>query len=404
MRRTVRSSTDRAAAVSRLSRVAASGVASAATTIEAGSTEGLAPDCGESLIGPSILNALLGMRHPGAAVGQRFLIATSGRCSEILAALAGTRAAKARHAVAALAPAYRPRRPTETVLYAVVRNHLETFLAHTRETYEAPLPRYVEQELRGYLRCGVLAHGFVRAHCDTCGHDLLVAFSCKARAACPSCAGRRMANVAAHLVDRVLPAVPVRQWVLSLPFELRALAAFRADVLSALGRMFVEAVFARYRTWAKRQAFGDAPTGAVTHVQRFGSSINLNVHYHSMRLDGAFTRDGQGRARFHPAPPPTREELGEVVRRVRRRALAWLARSKLLDASPAQRCPRSQARRPRWTPALRSRCSADRCKRCAMGTTPSTTAASRRRRATRAPSNSTASTCTYALHETAFST
>ncbi len=45
-----------------------------------------------------------------------------------------------------------------------------------------------------------------------------------------------MSNTAAHLVDRVLPAVPVRQWVLSLPFELRALAAFKADVLSALVR------------------------------------------------------------------------------------------------------------------------------------------------------------------------
>lgn len=107
----------------------------------------------------------------------------------------------------------------------MVRENLETFLAHARESYQAPVPHYVEQELRGYLRCGVFAHGFVRAHCDTCGHDLLVAFSCKGRSACPSCAGRRMANVAAHLVDRVLPAVPVRQWVLSLPFELRALAA-----------------------------------------------------------------------------------------------------------------------------------------------------------------------------------
>ena len=235
--------------------------------------------------------------------------------------------------MAALAPAYRPRRPTETVLYAVVRDHLETFLAHARETYEAPLPRYVEQELRGYLRCGVFAHGFVRAHCDQCGHDLLVAFSCKARAVCPSCAGRRMANVAAHLVDRVLPAVPVRQWVLSLPFELRALAAFRAGVLSALGRVFIEAVCARYRSWAKQEGLGEAPTGAVTHVQRFGSSVNLNVHFHSMLLDGVFTRDEQGSLRFHPAPPPTREELEQVVRRVHRRALAWLARSKLLDVS-----------------------------------------------------------------------
>jgi hypothetical protein len=96
---------------------------------------------------------------------------------------------------------------------------------------------------------------------------------------------------AANLVDRVLPAVPVRQWVLSLPWELRALAAFRADVLSALARMFVEAIFARHRRWAKKQGFGEAPSGAVTHVQRFGSSVNLNVHFHVMVLDGVFTRD-----------------------------------------------------------------------------------------------------------------
>ena len=226
--------------------------------------------------------------------------------SESLARVPGTRSGEGRGPVAGLAPAYRPRRPTETVLYAVVRDHLETFLAHARDTYEAPLPRYVEQELRGYLRCGVFAHGFVRARCDRCGHDLLVAFSCKARAACPSCAGRRMANVAAHLVDRVLPAVPVRQWVLSLPFELRALAAFRADVLSALGRLFIEAVFARYRAWAKRKGLGAAPTGAVTHVQRFGSSVNLNVHFHSMLLDGVFTRDERARCasirRHRPRP------------------------------------------------------------------------------------------------------
>jgi hypothetical protein len=152
-----------------------------------------------------------------------------------------------------LAPAYQPRRPTETVLYRVVRDHLETFLAHARESYEAPLPRYVEQEFRAYLRCGVFSHGFVRAHCDGCGHYLLVAYSCKARSVCPTCAGRRMASTAAHLVDRVLPAVPVRQWVLSLPFELRAMAAFRADVLSTLARIFVEAIFTRHRAWAKRQ-------------------------------------------------------------------------------------------------------------------------------------------------------
>jgi len=56
--------------------------------------------------------------------------------------------------VVALAPAYLPRRPTETVLYALVRQNLESFLAYAREHYDGGLPRYVEQEFRRYLACG----------------------------------------------------------------------------------------------------------------------------------------------------------------------------------------------------------------------------------------------------------
>ena len=177
-----------------------------------------------------------------------------------------------RRFVAALAAAYLPRRPTETVLYGLVRQNLESFVAYTREHYDGGLPRYVEAELRAYLKCGLFSEGFTRAHCDTCGHDLLVAFSCRSRSICPSCCGRRMANTAAHLVDRVLPPnVPVRQYVLSLPYELRRLAAYKADVLTALGRIFVEAIFASYRARAKRRGIEDGQCGAVNFVQRVGS-------------------------------------------------------------------------------------------------------------------------------------
>jgi hypothetical protein len=55
-----------------------------------------------------------------------------------------------------------PRRLTETVFYAIVRDHVEAFLAHVRESYERALPRYVEQAFRAYLTCGVFAHGFLR--------------------------------------------------------------------------------------------------------------------------------------------------------------------------------------------------------------------------------------------------
>ena len=54
---------------------------------------------------------------------------------------------------------------------------------------------------------------------------MLVAFSCKGRGICPSCGARRMCNETVQLVDPILPNVPIRQWALSLPWELRGLAA-----------------------------------------------------------------------------------------------------------------------------------------------------------------------------------
>ena len=74
----------------------------------------------------------------------------------------------------------------------------------------------------------------MRLHCDDCQLDRLVPFSCKRRGFCPSCGGRRMADTAAHLVDRVLPEVPIRQWVFTLPYPLRYRCAYDAKLTSAV--------------------------------------------------------------------------------------------------------------------------------------------------------------------------
>jgi hypothetical protein len=63
---------------------------------------------------------------------------------------------------------YTRRRPEDTALHAAVRAELETFLARAQDR-DRPVPRFVARELHAYLRCGVLAHGFVRVHCDSCG-------------------------------------------------------------------------------------------------------------------------------------------------------------------------------------------------------------------------------------------
>ncbi len=221
-------------------------------------------------------------------------------------------------------PGYTPHLPQHTLLHRVIREHLEPFLARAR-TREQPAPHFVEQELRAFLRCGVLAHGFLRLHCDDCGHDRLVAFSCKRRGFCPSCGGRRMADTAAHLVDRVLPPVPVRQWVLTLPYPLRYRCAYDAKLTSAVLRAFLRALFAELRRRIRRHwGVRAEQCGAVTFLQRFGSALNLNLHFHTLVLDGAYPYAGppEDPVRFLPLPPPTHDEVARVLagcaRRIRR--------------------------------------------------------------------------------------
>ncbi len=220
---------------------------------------------------------------------------------------------------------YERRRPEETDLHAVVREQLESFLARAGER-DRPLPRFIEQELRAYLGCGVLANGFLRLRCEVCHLDRLVPFSCKRRGFCPSCGGRRMADTAAHLVDCVLPEVPIRQWVLTLPYPLRYRCAYDATLTTQVLRAFIRALFAGLRRRARDQwhtARGQC--GAVTFLQRFGSALNLNVHFHTLALDGVYPRDDGTATRFLPLPPPSTEEVTRVLAGTARRIARLLA-------------------------------------------------------------------------------
>ncbi len=210
-------------------------------------------------------------------------------------------------------------------MHTVVREQLETFLARARER-DRPVPRFVEREFRAYLECGILAHGFLRLHCDECQLDRLVPFSCKRRGFCPSCGGRRMVDTAAHLVDCVLPEVPIRQWVLTLPYPLRYRCAYDARLTSQVLRAFLRAQFAELRRRARDQWDGArGQCGAVTFIQRFGSALNLNVHFHSLVLDGVYSRDDGTPTHFLPLPPPSADEVARVLAGTARRIARLLA-------------------------------------------------------------------------------
>jgi len=47
-----------------------------------------------------------------------------------------------------------------------------------------------------YLDCGLFENGFASIRCPDCAEDYLLAFSCKTRELCPSCAAKRSAVTA----------------------------------------------------------------------------------------------------------------------------------------------------------------------------------------------------------------
>ena len=231
---------------------------------------------------------------------------------------------------------YAPRDPTRTVLYGAVLQHWRPFAAAMDDAGRG-LPAHVTREFEAFLGCGIPALGFARVRCVGCALDRVVAFSCKCRGFCPSCGGRRMSQTAANLVDRVFPKVPVRQWVLTVPMRLRYRLARSGSLLREVLKEFLGAVFASLRRRARALGVRRARCGAVSVDQRWGSSLNLNVHFHSLVLDGVYSWSHSGRhPQFHPLGPPTTAEVQRVVRAIRLRIQRLLSRRGLADGDGSE--------------------------------------------------------------------
>ena len=133
----------------------------------------------------------------------------------------------------------------------MVAEHLETFLASLDTDPDAKgLPAYVQREFYDYLQCGILAHGFLR-----------------------------MAQTAAHLIERVIPWVPTRQWVVSVPIPLRYWMAASQELTAKIHTIIRTTISQYYVNQAVTRGLtrANVQPGSVSFVQRFGGSLNLKV-------------------------------------------------------------------------------------------------------------------------------
>ena len=146
-----------------------------------------------------------------------------------------------------------------------------------------------------------------------------------------------MSDTAAHLVDEVLPDVPVRQWVLSFPFQIRYLLAYDPKLCCAVRRIFVRSVLGFLERRAREHGHIGARSGAVIFVQRFGSALNLNLHFHALVIDGAYScAPAQLAPRFRAAPTLEDEHVALLARTLQRRVTRYLQRKGHLSREPGQ--------------------------------------------------------------------
>ncbi len=207
-------------------------------------------------------------------------------------------------------PVYRPRKPQDSQYYQCVEDNFETL----EQVYDERFAKqygffrpYVRQVIYRYLDCGILHNGFARVKCGECGHEFLLAFSCKRRHFCPSCHQKRVVEFGEWLCEEVLKAVPHRHFIFSIPKMLRRYFLYDRRLLSDLSRYGWESLKVFLHEAVSEE---NAVLGAVIAIQSFGDFLGFNSHLHVLASDGCF----YGQGMFRVAPRFDTKDLEKIFR------------------------------------------------------------------------------------------
>jgi len=208
------------------------------------------------------------------------------------------------------AAVYRPRYPQATDYYRCVEDYFETFVRIYGERFSRQYGfwrPYVEQVICRYRDCGDLHNGFARVKCKDCGHEYLLAFSCKRRHFCPSCHQKRVVEFGEWLCMDVLKKIPHRHFVFSIPKILRRYFLYDRKLLADLSRCAWESIKVFMQEVIPE--WNPIP-GAVIAMQTFGDFLGFNPHAHVLVTDACFYGN---KGMFRVVPPLELKKL-EAIR------------------------------------------------------------------------------------------
>ena len=193
---------------------------------------------------------------------------------------------------------YRPRQPRASPVWQILHDHAAKLPGLSPKTAAA---------ITAFLDCGDLHAGFTRLHCPDCGHEFLLAFTCKQRGLCASCHQRRTLIEGAFIADEICAPVPHRHLVLTLPRLIRNTFKFDRVLLGELHHAAHSAITAWLR---QRTGQAEGQPGLVVAVQTFGDFLFWHPHVHVLAAAGVFAPNGD----FHLAPPGGWQDLAELWR------------------------------------------------------------------------------------------
>ena len=85
--------------------------------------------------------------------------------------------------------------------------------------------------------------------------------------------------------------------------------AYNQKVTNKILSIFIQTINSYQKKKAKQCGIENSKLGSVTFIQRFGSALNLNVHFHTLFAGGVFYKTNAGEYEFFSLPPPAKQDL-----------------------------------------------------------------------------------------------
>lgn len=202
---------------------------------------------------------------------------------------------------------YNRRHPERTDYYRIIEANFEEFERQYPDLFEEDygyLRKEVMQGICAYLECGIPENGVARVRCE-CGENIFVAFSCKERMVCPSCATKR-AILFGEKVREIVKPLPHLHMTFTIPKILRAYFRRNRKLLKLL---IQSANYAIEQYFHQALGIEGGYTGGIFCIQSHGSLLNFHPHAHALVLAGIL-KDGK----FYQPINISSEVIAEIFR------------------------------------------------------------------------------------------